>query len=127
MSELDEFIEQRSREGSWVSSGEFTLERKKALEKTARYQLGRPTAWILKIVQAAVAAGSERLDIFQTLGETQFEFLCKEDWSGSAFEHAFFSPEAKVSPGLEYLRRALWSAGIGGGHPFHFVTLIRHR
>jgi len=49
--------------GQVVSSGSFTLDLRKAREKLSKYQLAEPCFYLMKVLQAAVAAGAERIDI----------------------------------------------------------------
>ncbi|CAN0363447.1 unnamed protein product, partial [Phaeothamnion confervicola] len=51
MAELDDCIDSLLREGKLESSGHFTLDVQKALEKLAAFQLPHPDWWILKFVQ----------------------------------------------------------------------------
>lgn len=59
-------------QGQVVSSGTFTLDLRKAREKLSKYQLAEPCFYLMKVLQAAVAAGAERIDI--ALGRRSVNF-----------------------------------------------------
>ncbi len=118
-SELENFLKEQQAEGVLESQGKFTMAREKALEKLAAFQLPRDTAWILKIVQAAVRCGAPGLDIRQTSTDTEFRFRCPESWTLEALDAALVDPENSEDLGLDHLKRGLWSVGINGLRPFH--------
>lgn len=62
MRQFDDFLAQESAEGEYSSSGEFTLKLEHALKKLAEMALNAKEEWVLKVVQAAVAVGTRRLD-----------------------------------------------------------------
>lgn len=62
MRQFDDFLAQESAEGEWSSSGEFTLKLEHALKKLAEMALNAKEEWVLKVVQAAVVAGTPELD-----------------------------------------------------------------
>lgn len=117
-SELEEFLQAEQQRGRTVSHGEFTLAREKALEKLAAYQLPFPEAWVLKIVQAAVASGAERLEIKQTPTDTLFGFNSPGAWSLARLEQAFLDPRPSGDPGLDHLVIGLRAASLNDGRPF---------
>lgn len=121
MSELETFLHQQQAEGTLDSSGHFTLAREKALEKMAAFQLPRDTAWALKVVQAVVLSGATRLSVRQTGTDTEFHFDPQQAWTLDDLETAFFDPEVTDNPGLDHLKRALWSVSLNGMRPFHIA------
>ncbi|MCA9793196.1 MAG: hypothetical protein KC910_15410 [Candidatus Eremiobacteraeota bacterium] len=64
MSELEKYISEQTSDGGKVeSSGRFTIDFRKAREKLARFQLARPTDYLLKLMQAAVLAGCREVQV----------------------------------------------------------------
>jgi hypothetical protein len=119
LSELENFLKEQQAEGVLDSQGKFTLAREKALEKLAAFQLPRETAWVLKVVQAAVRCGAPELDIRQTSTDTEFRFRCPDSWTLETLDAALVDPENSEDLGLDHLKRGLWSVGINGLRPFH--------
>lgn len=64
--EFQEFLAGEAAQGLFVDEGGFRVSYDKALEKLSRFTLPQPGFWILKFVQAAVAAGAK--DIRFTFG-----------------------------------------------------------
>lgn len=56
-------LEELRKAGRWDSRGQFTLDRAKAREKMARFQLSDPRRYILELVEVAVLLGAEALDL----------------------------------------------------------------
>ena len=73
---LSRFLTQMGVGGSYESSGTFTILEENALEKLSRFTLGEKEEWLLKVVQAAVVAGSRMLDIklLRSTVEVRFDF-----------------------------------------------------
>mgnify|MGYP003585066704 FL=1 len=117
-SQLEDLLRAEAGEGMMESSGSFTISGKKALEKLAAFRLPRETAWVLKIVQAAVASGCSQLDIRQTRSATEFHFHGETGWSLAQVEAEFYRVESRSTPSLEHLRQGLWSACLRGMRPF---------
>lgn len=65
MSELQKYIAEQTSEGGaqLESSGRFTVDFRKAREKLAKFQLARPSDYVLKLMQAAVLAGCREVQI----------------------------------------------------------------
>lgn len=85
------------------SSGQFTLEQSKAWEKLGSFQLPFPNAWVLKLVQAAVAHPTGRLEITQTRAEVIFCVAQVGDWTRKAVEKAVFQLSDESSRALAHL------------------------
>lgn len=121
-SELEDLLRAEIGEGVKESSGSFTISREKALEKLAAFRLASETAWVLKIVQAAVASSCTELDIRQTSTGTEFHFSGETGWSLAQVEAEFYQVESSTDPSLEYLKHGLWSVSLNGMRPFSLVS-----
>jgi hypothetical protein len=119
-SELEEYLTGCLAEGDRDSSGAFTLARDKALEKLGNFSLPREDAWVLKVVQAAVASQATSLEVRQTSNEIQFSFGPARPWSLAEVEAAFVNPEPEADRGLDHLKRGLWSVSLNGMKPFKY-------
>ena len=71
---MDRFLEEQIQAGVAESSGGFTLDPEQARIKIQAYALARPGQFILKLVQAAVAAGSERIEVTFERDSMRFSF-----------------------------------------------------
>ena len=120
--DLEQFLQQQMGEGHLDSTGRFSIEAQRALEKTAAFQLPSPAAWILKIVQAAVAAGCSAIQIHQRESETEVVFRTAEAWDLKYFEGCFFSINSEDDRSLDHLKRGLWSCGYHGRRPFRMTV-----
>jgi hypothetical protein len=125
LSELEQFLQQQVSEGERDSSGQFTLSRDKALEKLAAFQLPRPSAWVLKVVQGVVAARADSLTIKQTSTDTEFYFAPQQPWTLAMIEGAFYDPETSSCRGLDHLKRGLWAVSLNEMRPFR-LALPQH-
>ena len=83
---LSHYLDELGSEGSFDSSGGFTMLEINALEKLARYTLTDKEDWLLKVVQAAVVARSKVLDIkiLRSTVEVRFDFPGGEEWEDVA-------------------------------------------
>ncbi|MBN9420381.1 MAG: hypothetical protein J0I12_33340 [Candidatus Eremiobacteraeota bacterium] len=121
VSELEKFLLEQVGEGQHDSGGKFTLARSKALEKLANFQLPRETAWVSKLVQAAVAGGSSGMAVRQTNRDTFFVFEPPADWTLAGVEEAFYDPEVSSDRALDHFKRGLWPVSIRDARPFRLV------
>lgn len=114
---LESFLNLRAREGAHDSAGTFTLCPRRAVESMARHQLG-PGMWILKVVQAAVAAGARSIEIQQTSQTTCVSMDLPRTWSSPEMERRFLSLERSQERSLEHLLTGLRDVGLGRGRAF---------
>lgn len=121
VSELEKFLLAQVGEGQHDSAGKFTLARGKALEKLASFQLPRETAWVSKLVQAAVAGGSTGIAVRQTSTDIFFVFEPPPDWTLNMVEDAFYDPEVSPDRALDHFKRGLWPVSIRDMRPFRLV------
>lgn len=70
---IAEYLEQLQ-EGELESSGQFTLDWAKALEKLGRYQNEAAGFWVVKFLQAAVASGARMFYLKQSASTTLLRF-----------------------------------------------------
>ncbi len=99
---LQEFLDSQV-EGEVESEGGFTITSDKAIQKLAQLCLENPHDWVLKAVQAAVAAGSHRLSFQQTRAGLTVEFFGIEAPSNDAIKAPSYSPR----------RTEILSSGMG--------------
>lgn len=100
------------------SAGAFTLDRSKAWEKLGSFQLPFPTAWVIKIVQAANLLIDSVLEIAQTREATIFKMTRAPGWARPAVEAAIFNPNHEVDRALSHLAVGLRSLAQLKTRPF---------
>ncbi len=88
--DIGEFLARQASKGDIESHGEFTVSQEKAAQKLGRLAFPFDYAWVLKIVQAAVAWKATRIEVRQYRAFTVFAFL-PEDF------HQFPTEERLVS------------------------------
>ncbi|MGE0493096.1 MAG: hypothetical protein AB7S38_28050 [Vulcanimicrobiota bacterium] len=120
-SQLEQFLESQQEVGQTESHGAFTIARDEALRKLASFRLPFERAWVLKIVQAAVASGAPSLDIKQTSTDTEFHFAAPKSWTLERLEAAFFNPQMSGDRALDHLLAGLWGASLNDGRPFQLL------
>lgn len=64
MAQLLNLLEELRSEAEFDSHGRFSLDKQKAREKMKKYQLIDPHYYILELVQAAVASGTDKIDVY---------------------------------------------------------------
>ncbi|MFA5506979.1 MAG: hypothetical protein WC314_23790 [Vulcanimicrobiota bacterium] len=72
--DLLSYLQGQAGEGVKDSEGDFTISEENARKKLARFALPRETAWISKLLQAAVGWGMSSVSIHQSQAETQIFF-----------------------------------------------------
>ena len=70
---MDHLESSLRREGAWDSSGAFTLDNARALEKMSRFALSDPRRYVLNLVSWGVASQATRLDF--TIGPGRLELV----------------------------------------------------
>lgn len=73
--DIGSFLAQQTAAGEVDSQGDFTVSHNEAVRKLARFALPRTTAWVSKLVQAAVRWGCLSLHLTQAGPETNFHFV----------------------------------------------------
>lgn len=72
--DLGSFLKEQASEGALDSHGQFTIAQDKASHKLAAFTLPRPSAWVSKLIQAAVGWNCHQVNITQTSTESLFHF-----------------------------------------------------
>ena len=122
---LDKILQQAHSEGRLDSEGAFTISLDRALEKMARHTLERPSAWILKAVQAAVGLGASVLNGRVTRGWTSLEIRFEQGGpSWNQVRNAVSQPELENLPALEDLAAGLWSLARGAQRSFRLHATV---
>lgn len=106
LKEIEEFLALEVREAQFDSSGVFSLDESKSLDKLAAHQSDRPGLWLVKLLQAAVALGCEEFRVHCLLGKTRVRFQPQRQVPWSDWHQGLASPH----PGLRHLQLALQAA-----------------
>jgi hypothetical protein len=72
--DLLSYLSEQASDGVKDSEGDFTVSQQNARKKLAKFALPRETAWVSKLVQAAVGWGMTRILVAQSKNETQIFF-----------------------------------------------------
>jgi hypothetical protein len=115
---LHSWLQAEESAGTLDSRGEFTIEQSKAWEKLGTFQLPFAEAWILKLVQAAMASSQTQLVIKQTREETSFIFSQGPTWSRHQVEAAVFNPSTKGVDEIGHLAIGLRALALQKDRPF---------
>lgn len=115
---FNSYIDELLKEGKLDSSGSFSLDSKKALEKLSAFQLADPSWWVLKVVQAAVASRAPRIDIQLDADSSIFIFEPRIRWTTETVLEALNNPGTERFPGLDHFKSALWNCSLHQGHIF---------
>ncbi len=86
--DISSFLAGQVAEGELESEGKFTVSQDDAARKLARFSMPFDYAWVLKVVQAAVAWGCAQIDVRQYRTFSLFTF-CPEDTSSLPSEEEF--------------------------------------
>lgn len=115
---LHQWLQSEQAAGTLESEGQFTIVQSKAWEKLGAFQLPFPEAWVLKLVQAALATDDTQLAIVQTREETRFDYLQAPDWTSAELEKAIFDTSYKAERSLDHLAIAVRSLALKKTRPF---------
>lgn len=103
--DIGAFLARAAQDGQTDGSGEFTVAHEQAARKLARFSLPRSSAWVAKLVQAAVRFQARSLEIKQSLSET------------------FFHLELDQVPGEDAIVSAIVSGSIDRGRALDALSL----
>ena len=96
-----------------LASGTFRLDRRRAMEKLARFQLEDPHRYVLELVAAAVRAGSTAIHVRNDSDDFEIR------WDGKApsaehldylFDHIFSRGEGDTARSLQHLAQGVFGA-----------------
>lgn len=113
-----DFLNRQFTVGRFDSSGAFTVAVEHAVFKLGAYQLPRPSAWILKIVQAAVASKAGKVKVSQGKRATEISFEPSEDLLSEDLIRAFSEPDRQSSRAIKHLVTGLLCVGPGQNRAF---------
>jgi hypothetical protein len=112
---------------SWPRKGESS--RKASSQSLPRrfdkswppFQFQRSGQWILKVIQALVAAGAERIELRASHTRLLIDYSCpKSPWGEAELEVAFKSPDETAGRALKHLAQALWHVFLQGRFTLEF-------
>jgi hypothetical protein len=104
--QISELLKQLRAEGRFDSSGNFTVELKRALQKRTRYELDDFESAVLKLIQAGVAG--ESLDLAVTESPSEMVFSAREvSWNRSQVFESLYRPGKNNVAGALHLGQAL--------------------
>ena len=112
------WLQQQQKEGAFASEGAFSLKQERSWEKLGAFQLPFAEAWVLKLIQGAVALGAEEIRVSQTWRESEFVFEGGREITPEDVEAAVFETPEYLPPGLKTLGIAVRALGKGSKHPF---------
>ncbi|MBS2039660.1 hypothetical protein JST97_32040 [bacterium] len=123
---MDAFLKNLSHSGQWESTGVFTLNVGAAARKLAAYQLPRPSAWILKMVQAGVVSESPHIIVSHNRQASCFAFASLEPLDPQIIAAGLCQVQEPASRIYEYLVLALRGL-VGEQRPFEVRIQNRSR
>lgn len=115
---VEDYLQSASRLGQLDSEGSFTIAGEAAVGKLAAFQLPRQSAWVLKIVQAAVTSGASFLEIRQSRDVTTFRFDPSIEIDVDAIEKSLLAVEIEATPFVRHLCVGLRTVGFGDKRAF---------
>ena len=117
-SPVETHLLQAQDQGLFDSEGSFTIAGEEAVGKLAAFQLPRKSAWVLKVVQSAVASQSTEIRVKQSASQTSFHFDPTEPFDVDILKASLLSPEVTGSRSCCHLAAGLRAVGIGDKRPF---------
>ena len=120
-SQLEQFLAGQQSEGEVVDTqSTFTIAKEEALRKIAEFQLPFENAWVVKVIQCAVAeAAAQPIRVDLTAKEARF-FFVTNSITLEDLEAAYYDPEPSSNPALNHLIGALWAVGLRLKWAFQF-------
>ena len=104
---IDIFLARQYSQGERDSEGVFTLSAERALSKISENALPFESAWVLKVIQAAVAADFEEIQIRLLRGCIEIELEGSCPWHPEELTYLLQVVEAGSTLGLKHLISAL--------------------
>lgn len=113
MESSDSLVDKLTESASWSSSGTFTLAFREALKKLKQFQLPRRSAWILKLVQSAVASQAPEITIEHKGAQTTVAFRPQNPAELQTLKLALVDPRPTTTRAVHHLRVAIWALSQG--------------
>ena len=82
--DLNSFLEALRGDGESIDTGSVTINPAKARAKLSKYQLSDPELWVVKLVQAATACSSSRIDFTFGRSSVIVKFTAADDWDAES-------------------------------------------
>lgn len=113
MSALEDFLQEKAQAGESLGTSAFTLNALKAREKLSRFALPEPGLWIVKMVQAAVAAGADEVRITFLRRKVEIEFANASHWEAEDILRYVSGGALPEERGLAHLVFGLSASAFG--------------
>lgn len=104
---MSDFLEIQRSEGRYFDSSAFSIDSLTALEKLSQHQLPGSGLWLVKLVQAAVAAGAESVDISFGNRWLGVSFTPQQDWQADEILRTVLSGAIPSDRAMSHLVAAL--------------------
>jgi hypothetical protein len=115
---VDSFLSEAAGSGSFDSQGVFTVAGEAAIGKLSFFLLPRKSAWVLKVVQCAVAWGAATIEAKQTAEATHIGFASAGTFDIEGLQKALLEVNHRADRYLEHLACGLRAVGFGDKRPF---------
>ena len=103
---VSRLLQELRAEGQFVSSGHFSVDFKRALQKRAGYELASFELAVLKFVQAGVAVGATELALTESSTEMVFS-AHRANWTRNQVFESLYRPGRNDKNGAHHLGQAL--------------------
>lgn len=100
---LEALLGAQQGEGTFQGSSGFTLDAQSALRKLSEHQLGQPGLWLVKVVQAAVAAGAAEVRVTFGRIDVTVNFEPAQRWQGESLLELVLSGQSPSDRALRHL------------------------
>lgn len=111
--EFETFLDKIGADGRLESHGDFTLDVARARTKLGQFALPEPGLWVVKLVQAAVAAGAPEIRFTFSRRKVRAEFQNTADWEAEAILKSVLSAATPEERHMMHLQTGLLSAASG--------------
>lgn len=118
---IEQYLREYGSAGTKDSTGAFTIAADKALSKLAAFQLPRPAAWLLKMVQAGVAAGASSIAVSQSAKSSRIVYHGGDFGGLKELVGLITDPHAMVTPTQQHLLIGLRAVALGRKRPVLLV------
>lgn len=114
---IEQYLREHSSAGQKDSTGAFTISADKALSKMAEFQLPRSSAWLLKMVQAGVAARASSIAVTQMGKSSKITYRGGNFGTLEELTKLATDPHAVVTPAQQHLLIGLRAVTLGQRRP----------